>query len=135
MKTELNEFDIELDGQVEIFYLNSEKYNGIIYELLKGKIASEFEVVDGLKNGCEKVFFLNGIIENESEYKNGLLDGLTKNYYETGELQEDAFFELGICLWHKLYDKKGNIEETYDIDKNSSNYKLLEAFRRNEVSD
>ncbi len=129
-KTELNEFDIKLEGQVEVFFLNSEKYKGIIYELFDGNIVSEFEVVDGFKNGYEKIFFQNGIIESESFYKKGLLDGLTKNYSITGELQEEVFFEFGVCLWYKLYDEKGHIRERFDIDKNSSDYKLLEAFRK-----
>ncbi|KGN77396.1 hypothetical protein HW49_10240 [Porphyromonadaceae bacterium COT-184 OH4590] len=132
-RTELNEFDIKLEGQVEVFFLNSEKYKGIVYEILDGKVVSEFEVVEGLKNGYERIFFQNGIIESESFYKKGLLDGLTKNYCITGELQEEAFFEFGICLWYKLYDEKGYIKEKFDIDKNSSDYKLLEAFRKYET--
>lgn len=132
-RIELNEFDIKLDGQVEIFFLNSKKYNGQIYELFNGNITAEFEVVDGIKNGYERIFFENGIIESESTYKNGLLDGLTKNYYATGKLQEEVFFEYGICLWYKLYNEAGCIEETFNIDRNSFDYRLLEIFRKNET--
>lgn len=132
-RIELNEFEIELDGQVEVFFLNSEKYNGLIYELFNGSVVSEFEVVDGFKNGYEKIFSENGIIESEAMYKKGLLDGLTKNYYATGKLHEEAFFEFGICLWHKLYDENGYMKEKFNIDKKSSDYKLLEIFRKKET--
>jgi antitoxin component YwqK of YwqJK toxin-antitoxin module len=133
MKVELNELDITLEGQVEIFYYHSHKYNGIIFEIFKGYTVSEFEVKDGMKNGFEKTYFDNGNIENCSEYKNGLLDGLTKNYYETGELKEEAIFEFGICISHKLYGMDGGMEEEYAINKDSSTYKILERFRKNDT--
>jgi antitoxin component YwqK of YwqJK toxin-antitoxin module len=130
MKIELNELEIELDGhQVEVFYYDSKKYNGIVFEKFDSYIASEFEVKDGLKNGIETLYYKNGVKESCSEYKNGLLDGLTKNYYETGELEEEVIFEYGICVSHKLYDKNGNIKEEKEIDKNSFDYKLLEKYR------
>jgi antitoxin component YwqK of YwqJK toxin-antitoxin module len=129
MKMELNEFDIELDGQVEVFYHDSKKYNGIIFEYFNDRIASEFEIKNGIKNGIEKIYFENGNIESISEYKNGLLHGLTKNYYETGELQEDSFFEFGICVSHKIYNKNGTIEEKYVLEKNNSDYKILERIK------
>jgi antitoxin component YwqK of YwqJK toxin-antitoxin module len=129
MRMELNDFDIKLDGQDEIFYYNSQKYNGIIFENFNGNIASEFEIKNGVKNGIEKVYFENGNTENISEYKNGLLHGLTKNYYENGKLEEEAIFEFGICLSHKLYDENGNIKEEFTLNKNSSDYKILEVFR------
>jgi antitoxin component YwqK of YwqJK toxin-antitoxin module len=132
MKLELNEFDIELAGhQIEIFYYNSKKYNGIVFENFNGKIATEFNVKNGLKNGTETVYFNNGNIECISEYKNGLLDGSTKIYYETGELQEESIFEYGICVSHKLYSINGSIKEEFTIDKNSFDYKSLEIFRKN----
>jgi antitoxin component YwqK of YwqJK toxin-antitoxin module len=129
MKVELNELDIILEGQIEIFYYRSHKYNGIIVEIFKGHTVSEFEVREGIKNGFEKTYFDNGCIESYSEYKNGLLDGLTKNYYETGELKEDAVFEFGICISHKLYGTDGCMKEEYVINKDSSEYKILERFR------
>lgn len=130
MRIELNEADISLEGQVEIFYYHSQKYCGSIFEMFNDYIASEFEVKDGLKNGIEKVYFNDGNIESISEYKNGLLDGVTKNYYETGELQEESFFEFGICVSHKIYSKDGRIQEEYAINSNSSELVTLKKINQ-----
>lgn len=129
-KKELNDLDIELHGQVEVFYLNSNKYNGIVYEEFKGVIASEFEVFDGVKNGVEKIFFPNSIIESYSIYKNGLLHGVTKNYLETGQIQEEAYFEYGICVWSKIYDENGNLTKMLTIDKNGLEYTILNNLKK-----
>jgi hypothetical protein len=38
-------------------------------------------------------------------------------------------FECGICLSHKLYGKNGNIKEEFTLNKNSSDYKILERIK------
>jgi hypothetical protein len=53
------------------------------------------------------------------------------NYHENGEIHEKAIFDHGICVSYIRYNKEGNIEEELFIDKNSSEYKLLEKFNPN----
>jgi deoxyribonuclease V len=72
MKVELNELDIILEGQVEIFYYHSHKYNGIIVEIFKGHTVSEFEVREGIKNGFEKTAQTIAVcIDKVEDYESG----------------------------------------------------------------
>lgn len=134
-RVNIEDFDkiIIRDGEVPEFYLQEQKYNGIVFEIFNDKLTSEFEVAEGIKNGLEIVYYPNGLKESESFYKNGYLDGLTKNYSEEGYLEEEAFFEKGICLWHKLYDKSGNITEEFKISEDSDDYARLKIYRKNEL--
>lgn len=117
------------EGEIMEFYLNNEKYNGFIFEMFNHKLASEFEVKEGIKNGSETIYYEDGTIENVCMYLDGHLSGITKNFSKKGVLEEEAFFEKGICLWYKLFDEKGNITETFEIDIYGDDYKLLEKYR------
>jgi hypothetical protein len=126
-RLEVNDFEIQRDEQIEIFYHNSQKYTGTIFEEFDNCMISKFEVKNGIKNGISKTYFENGNVKSFSEYKNGLLDGLTINYSESGDSQKEAIFERGICIYYKLYDAvTGKVEEQFSMMNDKDKTKEIE---------
>lgn len=129
MKVNRNDLDIQVEGEVEIFLLNGEIYNGSVFEIHNNNLVAEAEVRRGKKNGRQVLYYPDRCIERESYYVDGVLDGIIKNYDTNGFLQEESFFEKGICLWYKLFGAKGALVKEYNIDKTSFEYILLERLR------
>jgi antitoxin component YwqK of YwqJK toxin-antitoxin module len=68
--------------------------------------------VNGLKNGIEKVYNLEGKIESETPYVDGKMNGISKEYYENGILKTETVYEDDIPEYIgnvKRYDKKGKL--------------------------
>ena len=89
----------------------TQPYTGHEKARIKDKII-EYDVVNGIKQGDFKLFFLNGNLQIEGRLKNNKNVGLWKYYYETGELESKGEFEndkpKGEWTW---YYPSGKIRE------------------------
>lgn len=72
-----------------------------------GKLACEFDYVDGKINGIRKAYYANGLLKSLINYKNGRFDGDYEMYSKNGELlyiltyKEGAPFNLDIKTENK----------------------------------
>lgn len=70
--------------------------NGLIKNYYpSGKIESEINYVNGVRDGDAKFYWDNGNIKTELNYNNGKVDGLVKEYYPTGILKETYTIQDG----------------------------------------
>ncbi len=86
-------------------------YTGHEKARIKDKII-EYDVVNGIKQGDFKLYFLNGDVQIEGRLKDNKNVGLWKYYYDTGELESKGEFEndkpKGEWTW---YYPSGKIKE------------------------
>lgn len=84
------------DGLVKTFYPD-------------GKIESEINFRDSIREGEAKFYYENGNVREERNYVNGRVDGLVKLYSETGLLKEVFVIEDGKREGPtSLFDENGN---------------------------
>ena len=116
MRINMNDVDVQIENDVETFYLNNEKINGTIYCQYNSFCSFEVEVKDGVKNGVEKEYLNNEILTKTVHYKNGMEEGIGKEYDDAGKLKEEMYFEKGDLLWSKIYDENGKVTEHYESE-------------------
>lgn len=103
---------VEKDGELTSLLTGEQR----IWE--DGKLKTELNYVDGLKNGVLKTYYPSGQLKKEMFYKNNQLDGEYKSYHENGQLNED-FNKTHIADthenigWNTQFDEVGNIEHKF----------------------
>jgi antitoxin component YwqK of YwqJK toxin-antitoxin module len=112
-------FSVGPDG---LFYATgtNELYSGMIIDT--ADVIIEFQVVNGIKNGSFKTYFLTGQLEKEGYIENDKNEGEWKYYYENGHLEVIGNFKENLAndQWISYYNN-GNI-------KISGNYKNGKQF-------
>jgi antitoxin component YwqK of YwqJK toxin-antitoxin module len=101
---------ISLGSDGRIYIAGTDQlYNGIITDT--ANVIIEFAVVNGVKNGSFRTYFLNGQIEKEGFIKNNKNVGEWKYYYENGQIETMGYFHENIPYgqW-KSYYKNGNLK-------------------------
>jgi TonB family protein len=90
-----------------------------------GKLKSEINYANNIREGDAKFYYDNGVIEEERNYVNGKVDGLVKRYNKDGKLKEVFNIEDGKRDGPtSLYDSAG----VYLSDLNFKNgIKVIEA--------
>lgn len=120
--------------------LNDENKNhGRLRKMYKtGELEAEGSFVNGLKDGCFKVFYKSGKLKAIESYRKGLLVDTSKAFYENGKLSilkyynnesnlyQKKKYENGITMsegkmkdsirldWWNYYDNKGYISKKAD---------------------
>lgn len=87
-----------------------------------GKVMVETRLVNGLKNGTEKLYYENGQLESATPYKNDTIDGIQYAYHENGKLKSEGRYQMGVL--------KGNQKEYHENGKLSSsiNYENINGW-------
>jgi antitoxin component YwqK of YwqJK toxin-antitoxin module len=104
-----------------VTHYKGQPFSGILFNLYwDGSIRVEYEMINGLKHGKHKKFYLNGQIESESLYVRDKKHGLSIENHENGNISEKSLFKNG--LYHgevSYYYENGKIElmENYLEDK------------------
>jgi antitoxin component YwqK of YwqJK toxin-antitoxin module len=80
----------------------------------EGRVASESDYVDGVRDGATRWNYVSGNLMRESVFKNGLLDGYIRTYDADSTLIEELKFEQG----HKIAMK---------VEHNEAGQKIWEA--------
>ncbi|MDR3610971.1 MAG: TonB family protein [Ignavibacteriaceae bacterium] len=122
-----------------IFAFTISAQNGLVKAYFpSGKIESEINYVNKIREGTVKFYFENGNIRQEFSYINGKVEGLVKEYYETGKLklsyiiadgkkegQESLFKEDGTYLNDITYERGKRVMDNNpliaDADTTSKN--------------
>ncbi len=81
-----------------------ELYNGIIKDTLD--VIIEFQVVNGIKHGSFKTYFLTGQIEKQGQIEKDKNEGEWKYYYENGQIELIGSFKnnLPYGQWISYYN-------------------------------
>jgi hypothetical protein len=122
ISVDIDALSIDIDGEAPVFRLNRLLFTGEVVEQWKGRIASQFEVVNGYKHGEEFVYDNDGNLESVKTYKDGVLHGEVK-HFEYGKITELANSEFGICV------EAGNVSKSYSVESNEFDSAML-ALRR-----
>ena len=109
----LNFKDFKSVGFVNFY--NGLPYTGTGFELNKeGNIKTEFNLVNGIKDGKAIEFYDNGSVKIETFYTNNKVNGLSTTFFKNGKVKSKASFDNG-----KLVDVKSDIELNKETKSNS----------------
>ena len=79
----------------------------------------ETEMIDGNKNGTEKIFYQDGGIRSISHFVNNKREGIGKIYYRTGELEYETPYLNNKKEGHeKGYYQSGKFKSSMHFEKN-----------------
>ncbi|MDB4050998.1 hypothetical protein N9454_06950, partial [Flavobacteriaceae bacterium] len=96
-------------------FYNGLPYTGTGFELNKeGNIKTEFNLVNGIKEGKAIEFYDNGSVKIETFYTNNKVNGLSTTFFKNGKVKSKASFDNG-----KLADVKSDIELNKETKSNS----------------
>lgn len=111
-------------------YLDGEPFTGVGYYLNEeGRVEAEISYQYGVEVGLSRAWFETGAIRHEHPMFRGVFHGTTRDWHDNGQLAEEADYEFGHDLYHKRWDKDGNLIEEYHMDKSSPAYKEVEEYR------
>ena len=84
-----------------------------------GKLKTEINYINGIKEGIRKTYYENGQLEVETNYKKNIKEGIYKLYYENGKLRQEGNYKNGkLDGILKMYYKKWGISYVVDTYKN-----------------
>lgn len=83
----LNSNDALIRHEERIVYYNALLFTGSITEVSKGDTVSITEYKNGLKEGKQLSYYLNGQVKEERYYENGLKTGEHTGWWENGKLK------------------------------------------------
>jgi antitoxin component YwqK of YwqJK toxin-antitoxin module len=96
---------LSLDRNGLIYETGTDRpFSGIIKDTID--VIIEFQVVDGIKNGSFKTYFLTGQLEKEGIIKNNKNVGEWKYYFDNGQLETIGSFKENLPhgQWESFYD-------------------------------
>lgn len=106
-------------------------FTGVAYSLHPdGGLASEEEFRDGLPWGTAREWSRSGGLLSESEWLRGVIHGAEREWDEAGRLRAEIVCEYGVVLRQRAWDEQGALTEDYEIEETSSDFELLQRFRR-----
>ena len=106
----------------------NELYSGMITDT--ADVIIEFQVVNGIKNGSFRTYFLTGHIEKEGYIENDKNEGEWKYYYESGQLELIGSFKENLPndKWVSYYNN-GNTK-AIGIYKNGKQFGAWKYYNR-----
>lgn len=109
-KTTLREVDIVFDNKQMLFKKKSKPYTGLVLEHYDNNhIKTKINLIDGLKDGVFKQYYISGKIQVESKFKKGELFGKFNSFHENGNEKIITFYKKNL--------KMGSFEEFYNDKK------------------
>lgn len=127
----VRELDCRMTQNVVEHYYNNQPYTGIVYEMFKGYVDVEYEVVNGAKHGVETEYSSTGAVRAKRLYEDDLLQGVTEVYHPNGNVAEKSVFYKGVCVEAWVYDENNRLTEEYKIDESSPEYSWYQHLKNN----
>lgn len=107
-----------------------ELFSGIAFENnVDGLLISEDSFIEGQKNGVSREWSDSGNLICEKWFALNSLHGPSREWYENGLIKIDSLYELGVCLFEKKLDQKGNVVKDYRIDEDGPQFSTLKKLR------
>lgn len=118
------------DGDLTLY--NGVPFTGIGFDPFPSGEGIEYETTykDGLPHGMSRKWHSSGKLAYEVECKNGAVHGKETYWYPDGSVKSEAIYEYGIKISLKAWDEQGQLIEEFEIDPGSTNYALLQKYRR-----
>ena len=102
------------------------KKNGLITELLENGMTLQTNYKNGLKNGLETYYYVNGQKASEGIYENNKLEGSLTYWYDNGQKASEGFYTNdkpeGV---QTAWDSDGNIESEQEYKDGELNGKSI----------
>ena len=118
--------DLDFDYSKSKYTLNAKPFSGIAFEVHKeGWVWCEGVYVDGYKNGLHMEYFSTGNLASESYYSFNVLHGTKREWFPNGNIKHEIFALFAVKIREKTWNEKGELIQTYQIDRKSSNYDLM----------
>ena len=112
-----------------IYYEDKEgtkPYNGIAFEIFRGKLCSEFEVKDGYNTGIEKTYYEDtGELQGVFEMERNTVNGIAKEFYKNGKMQCQSIVINNQYINTIYYDEEGNVTEIYEMQPDDMEYSVV----------
>jgi antitoxin component YwqK of YwqJK toxin-antitoxin module len=117
-------------GDDYVYRLNNLPFTGIAEERdEQGQLISELEFKDGMQHGITREW-IDGVLRLEHSFRLGAKDGLQREWAADGSLESVEEYELGIRRARSISSSDGELEETFRLGEQDSQYQTLEALRR-----
>lgn len=101
-------------------------YTGHVEDYFKEKLSWECDIVDGLQDGIEKIYYdFTGELETIHEVKDNMSNGLSIEYYKSGKIRNIAIVINNLCIDFYSYDEEGKQEKVFIMDENEWHYCLV----------
>jgi len=123
----------ELEQDIDTFLYKGEPFTGVgmlYYD--NGKPEYKTMYKNGFVHGSMTCYFESGEIKYIIESRKGLRHGETKRWLPNGQLQLFELYDRGFLLSRNLWSVDGKLIETEAISEDSSDYDLLQFFRKND---
>lgn len=125
----VNADEIEF-GDDYVYRLQSHPFTGVGFEMSEdGRLVSEIEFRDGMKNGMSREWSCDGKLVFEHCYVNNTRHGPQREWSDSGALVSEEDFEHGICTRRKTWNDDGTPAGEYELDESDQQFKLLESIR------
>jgi antitoxin component YwqK of YwqJK toxin-antitoxin module len=114
-------------GSQPMAYLDDKPFTGKACSYFPdGKIFTETNYVNGVKEGDYKIYFKNGRLETEGNIHHGKDQGIYRQYYDNGQLRYDYTYDNGLKtgIWRGYY-RDGTPYTERHFEKNELNGKVL----------
>jgi hypothetical protein len=122
--------DLDYPGHDGLYYLDDEPFTGLLVGYDGARVRSETEFRDGVASGVVRVWHESGALASEKQSAGGVLHGLSMEWSEKGQLIQHETYELGVCLWRRVWDEQGQLIEEYQLTESDNDFKTLEMLRR-----
>ena len=130
MEFVINESQLEQGSKPEEYLYLGEPFTGTAVETRgDGRIIWRCEFVNGMKNGLEREFNQSGLLIEEVTNRNNFPHGYWRVWHPSGVLKQEELLQYGVRLSGKYWSEEGVLVREFEIDADSFEYRLYEAYK------
>lgn len=121
----------EVNGTTKLYVDESciVPYTGHVEEYFDGKLSWECDIVDGLQDGIEKIYYdFTGELERINEVHNNMGYGLCIEYYKSGKISSISILVHNLNVDSYSYNENGKLEKVRIMNENNAvgiNYSFI----------
>ena len=133
IRVNVDDTDIEHIGGPTLTW-QGKPFTGIVFELQNDQVINETTYVEGVEDGVERSWYLNGQVESMGENRWNRSHGPFKMWYPSGQLKYEGLTELGHVIWRKGWSEEGNLISEYKIENDPDQLNRLESARQTAIN-
>ena len=88
----------------------------------EGGLHQEQAFSKGEKDGMHRVYDSSARLLEETPYRANAVDGISWTWHDNGQMACELFAMLGVPLFRRKWDDRGDLREEYKLDENNWRY-------------
>lgn len=126
----INDSDLDFDMGLKCRYQGHPFTGTAVEHYPGGELRSELTYVEGVQQGVARDWYPTGELAGESLYSANQRHGLTREWFEDGQPKSELYYEFGIPISKKEWDRDGELGSTWELKESDPRYQILEQARR-----